>query len=475
MDLTKTNKVVLKNKPKNEYTEKEIYEIALTLVGHSFADFLKEGNIKKGNKGLNGIIIEQFGYNYEPNSDSEPDFVGAGVELKVTPWSHKKDNSMVAKERLVLNLINYNEEADKSFYTSSFWHKNKKLQIVWYCDDRKGTDIDKINCIITDVLLFKYPDEDLKIILDDWNKIHKKILDGKAHEISEGDTLYLGACTKGHAGDNLKTQPYSDILAKQRAYCLKQPYMTQLVNQYVGKQIAPERLFTIIEKGESFEEKVVKTVGKYVGFTVDELKSMFCIDSSAKNLNEVIISRIFGIKGKLSNTDEFMKAGITVKTIRIEKNGRIKESMSFPAFKFIDIINTDFEDSSFYQNLNETKYLFIIFEDSGYGYVLNNAFFWNMPLIILDTEIRKVYDNTRNIILSGNIVKEIKYGKIYNNFPGMKDNDYCHVRPHGINKMDKYPLPVRDVKTGMTSFTKQCFWLNSKYILKIIDDNKNVE
>lgn len=45
--------------------------------------------------------------------------------------------------------------------------------------------------------------EDLKQIEEDWNLIIKKIRDGKAHEISEADTMYLGACTKGSLENNL--------------------------------------------------------------------------------------------------------------------------------------------------------------------------------------------------------------------------------------------------------------------------------
>jgi DNA mismatch repair protein MutH len=32
---------------------------------------------------------------------------------------------------------------------------------------------------------------------EDWEKIVNKIKKGNAHNLSEGDTMYLGACTKG--------------------------------------------------------------------------------------------------------------------------------------------------------------------------------------------------------------------------------------------------------------------------------------
>ncbi len=462
------NPIVYKNK--DDYTEEEIVQIAMSLIGHTFLELAPTVTKNQKNKGLNGIVIEQFGFDYNPNSDSEPDFSGAGVELKVTPWMHNKNKTKSAKERLVLNIINYVKEAPSTFKTSSFWHKNKKLEIIWYCDDRKDKRDSRLNCKITDVLLYKYPDEDLKIIMDDWNIIHKKILSGKAHELSEADTMYLGACTKGAGGGNYRPQPFSNIQAKQRAYCLKQSYMTQLVNKYVGKSKPLERLFTIIEPKYTFEEKVIHTIGNYVGHTVDELKTIFGITSAAKNINNILLSRMFGIQGKISDTDEFKKANIDVKTIRVEQNGRIKESMSFPAFKYFDVALTDFEDSEFYDMLTQTKYLFVVFKDFGSGYVLNNAFFWNVPYPIIDNDAREVYDKTKEIILSGNIIREIKHGKRYNNFPGLSENKYCHVRPHGKDSTDTYELPVSDKLTGLSEYTKHCFWLNNTYIKEIVDN-----
>ena len=44
---------------------------------------------------------------------------------------------------------------------------------------------------------WNFPNTDLEIIKKDWKLIKQKVADGKAHELSEGDTFYLGACTKG--------------------------------------------------------------------------------------------------------------------------------------------------------------------------------------------------------------------------------------------------------------------------------------
>ena len=59
--------------------------------------------------------------------------------------------------------------------------------------------------------------------------INKKIASGKAHELSEGDTFYLGACTKGANALSVTKQPFSEIPAKQRAYSFKQGYVNHII------------------------------------------------------------------------------------------------------------------------------------------------------------------------------------------------------------------------------------------------------
>ena len=61
----------------------------------------------------------------------------------------------------------------------------------------------------------------MKIIEHDFNVIKDKICAGKAHELSEGDTLYLGAATKAATSEDRREQPFSDELAKPRAFAFK--------------------------------------------------------------------------------------------------------------------------------------------------------------------------------------------------------------------------------------------------------------
>lgn len=77
-------------------------------------------------------------------------------------------------------------------------------------------------------------DKDFLIIKEDFRIIQDKVRRGLAHELSEGDTMYLGACRKGQKGDSLRRQPNSEIRAKARAFSLKASYMRTVLD-YVKK------------------------------------------------------------------------------------------------------------------------------------------------------------------------------------------------------------------------------------------------
>lgn len=453
------------------YSREEIEVISKSIIGKSFKDIismnyyvLDESGVKKGSL---GNIIEQSLFGIEPNQYSEPDFIDAGIELKVTPYKKNKDNTLSAKERLVLNMIDYMTEYKNQFYASHFWFKNNKLEIIWYLhEDNK----EKLNFKITnEVLLDLSVSEDLKQIEEDWNIIIEKIRSGKAHEISEADTMYLGACTKGANANSVRRQPFSDILAKNRAFCFKNSYMTQLVRKYIGDYTTVEKILSNNE--QTFKDFINNVINKYKGKNQKELMNNFNIDSTAKNLNSILVSRMFGVKGNLSETDEFLKANIIPRTVRVEENGRIKESMPFPAFKYTEIVKQSWETSDLKEKLESTKYMFFVFKMKKGEYVFNGIKLWNMPELILENEVKTMWEKTFEIIKNGNIVKKIDdNGYRITNFPGMSENKVCHVRPHARDAKDTFPLPVADKLTGQKDYTKHCFWLNNNYLEEILKE-----
>ena len=452
------------------YNRQEIELISKSAIGKSVNDILNEETVtvedKDTNKGGLGQLIEKYLFGINNNSDSEPDFMPSGIELKVTPYKRIKGGKLSAKERLVLNIIDYMTEYKNTFRNSHFWYKNNKIQLLWYLWEANK---DKKDLIIThEKLLELEKNEDLKQIEEDWNFIINKIREGKAHEISEADTMYLGACSKGANALSIREQPFSDIPAMQRAFCFKNSYMTQLVRKYIGDYSNVEKVL----KGtnNTFNEFVLNIIAKYKGKSQNELMKEFNIDTKAKNVNSMLISRMFNVKGKLSETEEFQKAKIIPKTIRIEENGRIKESISFPYFKYTEIVNQDWETSDLREELETTKYMFFIFKMENGEYIFKGIKLWNMPEIDIETSVMEMWKKTYNTIKTGNIVKSIENGIRKTNFVGMSENNVCHVRPHGRNANDVCKLPVADKLTGATEYTKHCFWINNNYIRKIFNE-----
>ena len=209
------------------YNRQEIEIISKSAIGKSINDILNEEVITiedkdYPNKGGLGQMVEQFLFGIQTNSDSEPDFMPAGIELKVTPYKKLKDGKLSAKERLVLNIIDFMTEYKNDFKSSHFWFKNNTIQLLWYLwePNKDSKDLK----ITHEKLLELAKNEDLKQIEEDWKYIINKIKEGKAHELSEADTMYLGACPKGANAGSVREQPFSDILAMQRAFCFKNSY-----------------------------------------------------------------------------------------------------------------------------------------------------------------------------------------------------------------------------------------------------------
>ncbi|WP_035432000.1 Sau3AI family type II restriction endonuclease [Bacillus sp. UNC322MFChir4.1] len=429
-------------------------------------------NVKS--KGGLGQVIEESFFGYEINSNAEADFANLGIELKVTPFKRNKNGTLSAKERLVLNIINYMEEVHSHFETSSFWKKNEKLLLMFY---EWVADIDRKDYHITKSLLFTYPEADLEIIKQDWETIVTKIRLGKAHELSEGDTNYLGACTKGSNKNSIRHQPCSETPAMQRAFSLKPSYMTALVRRYIQN----EELISFTNanelKSKSLEEILHSKFESYIGLTDKEIAQRLSVDYKPKSKSFVasLVSSLLGIKGThLDDIEEFAKANIQFKTIRLEPNGAPKESMSFETIDFNQWTNETWEESYLRERFCETKFLFVVFEfkqtkkeNPERELYLKGIKLWNMPVHTIEKEVKQLWEEVNRVIKEGIQIQYKKRGDKEvetNNLPKSNFNGVTHVRPKAKDGSDKVTLPDGQ------QITKQCYWLNNFYIASVISD-----
>ena len=433
----------------DKYSVESIHNFAKLLTGKSLAEFawLPKDIQNLRNRGDLGKMIEDFFFEHKPPNTGEPDFAEAGLELKTTGLLKDRKGGYRAKERLVLTQINYTKLASEDWESSTLLRKCQLMLIMFYLYDKQISVFDQI--FVIPPLLLEFPGADLAQIRRDWEIIQSKVNEGKAHELSEGDTFYLSACRKGSGGpsEKLVKQPFSSEGAKSRAFSLKSSYVTKLVR---GHSESESSLGVSSEK--TFEEATEAKFKPYLGKTVQEISESvgyFKTSNNQKAFNRSLANRILASgEGEVA---ELQKAGIQLKTIRLTKTGKLKESMSFKGFTYLDIINEFWADSAFAAEL-ENKFLFVIFkyDDAGVERLLRVTY-WNMPFEDRE-EARRVWERTR---------EQIRVDS--RNLPKSSESYVAHVRPKANNSQDTILTPQGD------QLVKKGFWLNRGYVERVIN------
>lgn len=427
-----------------------ILEYARLLKGNTLDSLveLPDEIVNSRNRGDLGTLIEKYFFEHQPPNTTKPDFPDAGpfgLELKTTGVKEVKGEYR-AKERLVMTMIDYINIVNENWEDSVFIKKCRLLLILFYLY-AKELPVHKRRFVL-DPLLYDLLEQDEEIIKRDWEYIRDKIDAGKAHELSEGDTLYLGACRKGSGGEKekLRSQPNSETKAKARAFSFKPEFLNALINQHTKNEIGTLKL----EKGKSFEEVTIDKFKPYIGKSMLEIANSFGlpeVNQKDKSFEAKMARRI--ISGGKSTAPELDKAGIIVKTVRL-KNGRLRESISFPNFKYLDIVKESWEDSAFCEAI-ERKFLFVVIDISNDGNrILKRVGYWNMPYKDR-LEAEEVWKKTKKLVAI-----DARF------LPKESESYVAHVRPHARNKDDTYPTPQG------THEVKKCFWLNRGYIENVI-------
>lgn len=427
-----------------------ILAFASRLTGKSLAEMteLPADVMNKKNKGDLGSLLELYFFKHRPPTNSGPDFEKAGVELKATGLVRDKNRDLRAKERLVLTMINYESIINENWETSSLKKKCQLMLLMFYLYDKQVEVIDRK--FVVDPILYRMFEWDMETIRRDWEAIKDKVAQGKAHELSEGDTVYLRAARKGAGGPDepLRKQPNSPIGAKARAFAFKSTYIDSIL---AGQNKSSDVLE--ITTAISFEDAVKNKFSKYVGQPISDIASKFVMSktsSSQKGFHRQLALKMLADGG--NSVPELERAGIELKTIRLGVNGKARESMSFPGFKFLEIVHEEWGDSSFLEKL-ERKFLFVVFRTTSEGQeIFERALLWNMPHIDL-LEAQRVWEDTkRRVAIDAT------------DLPKTSESRVAHVRPKGRDGNDKIPTP----QGGM--HLKQAFWLNSSYINSVLNN-----
>lgn len=441
-------------------TEAELLEYTSKIVGKTFKEIDSEHLLDSAaltrQKGLLGHVVESGFYKYPINNISKADFEELDIELKVTGYVKNKNGTLRAKERLVLSKIDYNQIVHETFETSHVLGKCRKMLIIWYEYDSEKEPKD---FLITHFQLYDMTN-DTKIFKNDFKIIKGKVLDGKAHELSEGDTSYLGACTKARTSKDRTTQPYSDILSKPRAYSLKNAYMTGILRENIDKSV-----ITTITSLKTVEEYVIDKLRPYFGKTqvkiLEEITGRKYEDKIPKNISKMISDELIGKDNELPKKDKlFAKTSFIIKNLPIQKNGKPKERMSFKTISLSEF-EEDWQDSFWKNYFEETKLIVICYQEvdgSKNGYrVLKDV----KKITFNDNDLDE-FEKTYNQIKLAIEKKDVNLLPTSTN--GFK-NQMLEIAPKGVKGDDAYNNFFKKDKT------KVAFMISKKLLYKKITEN----
>lgn len=134
-------------KGNHSFTEQDIRKRFGAIVGHTVAEVDTAGVLAASkasrNKGRIGAIIEQSVLGYPADSDRRPDILidRQPWEVKATGLVEGARGGWRAKEPMSITAVAPEGIVAESFATSAFWHKAKRLLVVYYLYVRPGKGV----------------------------------------------------------------------------------------------------------------------------------------------------------------------------------------------------------------------------------------------------------------------------------------------------------------------------------------------
>jgi len=478
--------------PYDHTNPESIEQYGKLLIGKTLRDLLpdKIGMFDQkyplSDKGRLGKIVEGEYFGIDPgNSHGVPDFSEAGVELKTTSVTERKNKYhgkrkgvFRAKERLSLSKITQPasecEKLEVCFGKSSGFNKIRLMMFIAYEYDSNKKTEDQFFRFAKMIKYEDFPDKVKNTMRKDWKIITDKVNSGHFADLSSSDTEILEASTsgKGHLKGN-------EVSERRLAY-FQRFVNTGILDPYLNKIWPSPDIVDGVEaiKEKGFEKSIKDSFTPYFNLDEDVICEKLNIEfpSRSKNRLKIITDSIAGPHIKQISEDE--SGEIKLKTLRLDWDGNPPESWSFPHFTYIgegnitgEIWDADDENAAYPEIkrlLTETQFAIPIWrQKEGLGrkgkllglerYRLEDIVFWRMPEQDIEKYVRPVWERTKWVIQNGEVDS-----KGFFEFTDSTFNSVCHIRPHGRDNKDLLPT----LRNG--NQRKNCFWLDKKYLMQQI-------
>jgi DNA mismatch repair protein MutH len=303
------------------------------------------------------------------------------------------------------------------------------------------------------------PDARLETLLRaDWERIRAIVRHGNAHLLSESDGRIMTPSTKSASGRARTPQPFNTIPAKPRGFALKPSLTLDRFLLAMGSRTGPTESLVenlSMEKVDSFEQELLERFRPFVGMTVaDAARALEIPESMNKSYAAAVVRRAFGAKGARSRIVEFDEMGLTLRVTRVDADLLPYEALSFPAFRYRELIGETWEESDL---LSRIRYMLLV---PVHGptkttpqerCTLGEPMFWRPSADDLEL-IRREWELYR---------LEIERGRALELTPA-SETVAIHVRPHARDRTDTDEAP------GVGAVIKKSFWFDRPFIRSIL-------
>jgi DNA mismatch repair protein MutH len=377
----------------------------------------------------------------------------ANIMLKTSPIINLANISTKVTENLILYPISYKEIASETFETSRLYLEFSKILLIFYKYNKNVSIKDTQIALVDYWECFK---KDYAQIKEDWELIAGKVKNGRVNEVSDGETLYLGICTNDLPNSKFlesKSLSVPELSSKEMYFCFKKNYINKIYDILRIKQLNKYYYPRYFSKtsSKSFKSLILDSFKPYIGNTTQEICNSLNLPSNQLNPNmyQLIIDKILGIKNFQETYYEFDASGIELRTILIEPDKKIKESIPLCSFNYYDITAEEWDNSKLYNQIT-SPYLFIIFNHNNPSlpYKLSKVIFWNVPSRDFNI-IREVWIDTKKKIIN----------KQYNRF--IESNSCLKIHISQMNKNNNYKTMIASRKEIVNN---KYFCFNNKYI-----------
>jgi DNA mismatch repair protein MutH len=397
-----------------------------------------------------GLAIESH-FGIPPNSSPDPDFPGAGIELKVVPL-RRTGRGLGVKERTVISMIDYITFIEETWATASVRGKLKILFVFFEHLD----GIPKTSFPIQEVLLWK-PDARTEVLIQaDWERVLTKVRQGRAHELSESDGAVMGPCTKAAKGTSVRRQPFGGLPAKPRAWALKPSFTLSLFRAIADPKPTESLLENLgLSTAQEFEQRLLERFSPLGERTIAEIGADLGVPTSdAKSYAAAVVRRILGARSFRTKIVEFEEMGLTPRITRVRDDLMPYEALSFPAFRYHALLDETWEDSDL---LARIEYMLLVpvhgrtKSTPQKDCTLGVPVFWRPSAAEVDL-IRREWEIFR---------LEIREGTADHLTPASQTLA-IHVRPHSRDARDTDDAPV------IGPVVRKSFWLNKAFVRDIL-------